>query len=192
MRIIAGVYRSRVLEAPPGPSTRPTSDRLRETLFNVLAPRMQGSNFLDLYAGSGAAGIEAISRGAALATFVERSPAALKALRGNLARLQITSGFRVHAGSVGAFLRPASKSRPKPECYEVVVLDPPYEAAQEYAATLSLLGGAAAELLAPDAIVVAEHRRKHSLNEQYGSLKRTRLLEQGDSALSFFAKTGAP
>jgi 16S rRNA (guanine966-N2)-methyltransferase len=193
MRIIAGLYRSRVLEAPPGLSTRPTSDRLRETLFNVLAPRMQGSNFLDLYAGSGAAGIEAISRGAALVTFVERAPAALKALRSNLARLQIAGGFRVHAGNVVAFLRPASKSSPKPEKYEVVVLDPPYDAAQEYAATLSLLGGAAAELLAPDAIVIAEHRRKFSLSEQYGSLKRTRLLEQGDAALSFFAaKTGAP
>jgi 16S rRNA (guanine(966)-N(2))-methyltransferase RsmD len=148
---------------------------------------MQGSTFLDLYAGSGATGIEAISRGAALVTFVERAPAALKALRGNLARLEIAGGFRVHAGSVGAFLRPAPKSRPKPERYEVVVLDPPYEAAHEYAATLNLLGGAAAALLASEAVVIAEHRRKSLLENTYGSLKRTRLLEQGDAALSFYA-----
>jgi 16S rRNA (guanine(966)-N(2))-methyltransferase RsmD len=186
MRIIAGTYRSRVLEAPPGLRTRPTSDRLRETLFNVLAPRIQASAFLDLYAGSGAAGIEAISRGAASVTFVERAPAALKALHGNLARLQITSGFRVHAGSVAAFLHSILNGKPKPEPHEVVFLDPPYEAAHEYTATLSLLGGAAASLLAPDAIVIAEHRRKHPLGERYGRLTRTRLLEQGDAALSFF------
>lgn len=192
MRIIAGRYRSRTLDAPPGLSTRPTSDRLRETLFNVLAPRIQGSMFLDLYAGSGASGIEAISRGAALVTFVERAPAALKALRGNLARLEIAGGFRVHAGSVGAFLSQASKADPKPEKYEVVVLDPPYDAAQEYAATLSLLGGGAAAFLAPEALVIAEHRRKSLLEDTYGSLKRTRLLEQGDAALSFYAPdTGA-
>ena len=87
MRIIAGSLRSRTLTAPPGVATRPTSDRLRETLFNVLAPRMEGAAFLDLYAGSGAVGIEALSRGAARVEFVERAPAALKVLRGNLERL---------------------------------------------------------------------------------------------------------
>ena len=111
MRIIAGSYRSRVLAAPPGMDTRPTSDRLRETLFNVLAPRIQSASFLDLYAGSGAVGIEALSRGAVHVTFVERSPAALKVLRGNLARLGIGSGFRVHPGSVSAFLHDDLESR---------------------------------------------------------------------------------
>jgi hypothetical protein len=85
------------LEAPPGVATRPTSDRLRETLFNVLAPRIEGAAFLDLYAGSGAVGMEALSRGAAQVEFVERAPAALKVLRGNLERLGITAGFRIHA-----------------------------------------------------------------------------------------------
>lgn len=186
MRIIAGTYRSRVLEAPAGMSTRPTSDRLRETLFNVLAPRIENSAFLDLYAGSGAVGIEAISRGAAQVTFVERAPAALKVLRGNLARLAIVSGFRIHAGSVSAFLQTDLKAIPKPERYEVVFLDPPYDAAQEYAATLQRLGTADLGILAPGALVIAEHRRKQRLSEQYGALKRTRLLEQGDAALSFF------
>jgi 16S rRNA (guanine(966)-N(2))-methyltransferase RsmD len=186
MRIIAGTYRSRALEAPAGMSTRPTSDRLRETLFNVLAPRIESCVFLDLYAGSGAVGIEAISRGAAHVTFVERAPAALKVLRGNLARLGIDSGFRIHAGSVNAFLLAGLKATPKSEPHEVVFLDPPYDAAQEYAATLERLGRADLGILAHGALVVAEHRRKQPLNEKYGRLKRTRRLEQGDAALSFF------
>ncbi|MGA9060677.1 MAG: 16S rRNA (guanine(966)-N(2))-methyltransferase RsmD [Terracidiphilus sp.] len=191
MRIIAGRYRSRTLEAPPGLSTRPTSDRLRETLFNVVAPRVHGTAwsaaFLDLYAGSGAVGIEALSRGVTRITFVERAPAALKVLRANLTRLEIGNEVRVHAGSVSAFLRSITKATPKPERYEVVFLDPPYDAVQEYEVTLGLLGGAAQRILAPGAAVVAEHRRKQTLGEQYGSLKRKRLLEQGDAALSFYA-----
>ena len=212
MRIIAGTYGSRRLEAPPGLSTRPTSDRLRETLFNVLAPRMDlvsgggtgaGAAFLDLYAGSGAVGLEALSRGAAHVTFVERSPAALKVLRNNLERLGIGSGFAVRAESVAAFLRAAAKASPKPRegakperrevvfpnRFEVVFLDPPYDAAEEYAVTLRVLGEAPG-ILAPGALVIAEHRaqrgREQSLEDQYSSLKRTRLLEQGDAALSFY------
>jgi 16S rRNA (guanine966-N2)-methyltransferase len=197
MRIIAGTFRSRTLAAPPGMSTRPTSDRLRETLFNVLAPRFQylvseGVAFLDLYAGSGAVGLEAISRGAARVIFVERAPAALKILHGNLERLGISSGVRVNAKSVSAFLKSAAgisskPPNPKPERYDVVFLDPPYDEVKEYAITLELLGGAAQEILAPGAVIVAEHRRKQSLDEQYGNLKRTRVLEQGDAALSFYA-----
>jgi 16S rRNA (guanine(966)-N(2))-methyltransferase RsmD len=191
VRIIAGSFRSRTLEAPPGVATRPTSDRLRETLFNVLAPRIEGAVFLDLYAGSGAVGMEALSRGAERVEFVEQAPAALKVLRGNLERLGIGAGFRVHACAVGAFLRRAAVSKPesheKRERYDVVFLDPPWDDAEEYAATLGLLGGSAAGLLAADALVIAEHRRKERLEDRYGSLTRTRLLEQGDAALSFYA-----
>jgi 16S rRNA (guanine(966)-N(2))-methyltransferase RsmD len=186
MRIIAGRFRSRTLEAPAGLATRPTSDRLRETLFNVLAPRMEGAIFLDLYAGSGAVGIEAMSRGAAHVEFIEKAPAALKALHVNLNRLGVTTGFRIHSCGVGAFLRRAATA-PKQAPYEVVFLDPPYDAANEYAATLNLLGGSAAVLLADGAVVIAEHRRKQSLEVRYGSLERTRLLEQGDAALSFYS-----
>ena len=192
MRIIAGTYRSRPLKAPPGLSTRPTSDRLRETLFNVLAPRMQGAAFLDLYAGSGAVGIEALSRGAEHVTFVERAPAALKVLRGNLERLGIGSGFRIHSGSVGEFLRSAAKPGPKPDRYEVVFLDPPYDEEREYTATLGLLGGSAAALLAPGALVVAEHARKQALDDRYGSLNRMRQLKQGDAILSFYETHSTP
>ncbi|MGA3034994.1 MAG: 16S rRNA (guanine(966)-N(2))-methyltransferase RsmD [Terracidiphilus sp.] len=192
MRVIAGRFRSRLIEAPPGMSTRPTSDRLRETLFNVLAPRISGAAFLDLYAGSGAVGIEAISRGATQVTFVERAPDAVRILRGNLERLGITSGFRIRAGSVKIFLQSrSSKSGPKPEPYDAIFLDPPYDADQEYASTLGLLGGSAAAYLAFGAVVIAEHRRKQALDDQYGGLKRTRLLEQGDAALSFYAMAAA-
>src|SRR5258708_7128057 len=184
MRIIAGSLRSRTLQAPPGVATRPTSDRLRETLFNVLGPRMEGAAFLDLYAGSGAVGIEALSRSAARVVFVERAAPALKVLRMNLARLEIKKGFEIHAGAVSAFLRRGAAGAG----FDVVFLDPPYDAEAEYAAALGLLGGTALSLLNEGALVVAEHRRKQKLNDCYGSLTRTRLLEQGDAALSFYAK----
>jgi 16S rRNA (guanine966-N2)-methyltransferase len=183
MRIIAGTYRSRPLQAPAGLATRPTSDRLRETLFNVLAPRIKGANFLDLYAGSGAVGIEALSRGAAHVDFVERAEPALRVLRENLHRLGLTSGFRIHNASVKAVLRKVDAR----VAFNVVFLDPPYDAREEYEVALGFLGGAAAGSLAQGAVVIAEHRKKERLEDGYGSLARTRLLEQGDAALSFYS-----
>lgn len=190
MRIIGGLYRSRQLKSPAGLATRPTSDRLRETLFNVLAPRIAGARFLDLYAGSGAVGLEALSRGAAAVTFVERASPALKVLRENLQSLGISPGVslgvkehaRIYAGTAGAFLRSAERGG-----FDIVFLDPPYDAAGEYETTLKLLSESAGKWLAEDAVVIAEHRRKETLAGQYGALNRTRLLEQGDAALSFFA-----
>jgi 16S rRNA (guanine966-N2)-methyltransferase len=186
MRIIAGTYRSRVLKAPPGLHTRPTSDRLRETLFNVLAPRIQSAAFLDLYAGSGAVGIEALSRGAAHVTFVERARAPLKALRENLSLLEIESGFDVQATTAGAFLRSLAEGETWLPRYDLVFVDPPYDVAQEYETALGLLGAGTSGVLAQGALVIAEHRRKQQLEERYGGLRRTRLLEQGDATLSFF------
>jgi 16S rRNA (guanine966-N2)-methyltransferase len=185
MRIIAGSLRSRRLEAPAGLATRPTSDRLRETLFNVLAPRIENAAFLDLYAGSGAVGIEALSRGAASVVFVERAPKAITVLRENLSRLGITAGFRIEAGSVGTILKRLRLGGGLG--FDLVFLDPPYDAAQEYAATLGLLGSESAGVLDDGALVIAEHRRKERLKESYGMLERTRLLEQGDAGLSFYA-----
>jgi 16S rRNA (guanine966-N2)-methyltransferase len=183
MRIIAGSFRSRALEAPAGLATRPTSDRLRETLFNVLAPRIQSASFLDLYAGSGAVGIEALSRGAASVEFVERFEPALRALRANLARLGVLTGFKIHAASVSSVLR---RLKPAGQ-FDIVFFDPPYEATQEYLTTMSLLGSSGLELLSPQAVVIAEHRKKESLEERYGRLVRTRVLQQGDAALSFYS-----
>jgi 16S rRNA G966 N2-methylase RsmD len=129
-------------------------------------------------------GIEALSRGADHVMFVERAPVALKVLRANLARLGLTAGFSIHSGSVGAYLR---RARTESKQFDLIFLDPPYDASHEYATTLGLLGGAAANLLSTGAVVIAEHRRKETLEDRYGSLARARLLEQGDAALSFYS-----
>ena len=182
MRIIGGWLGSRTLKAPPGLATRPTSDRLRETLFNVLAPRIEGAAFLDLYAGSGAVGMEALSRGAARVVCVERAGPALKVLRANLGRLGIEKNVEIYAGAVSAFLCRGVAGAG----FDVIFLDPPYDAETEYAGALGLLGGPAEAMLSAGAAVVAEHRKKQNLEDKYGALARTRLLQQGDASLSFF------
>ncbi len=235
MRIIAGEFRSRTLLAPRGDETRPTYDRLRETLFNILQPRIEGAHFLDLYAGSGANGLEALSRGAAEAVLVEQSAPALAAIRHNMTTLGLADRVRVEGVPVARWLANNSRTAPslsqapsssrQPAGFDLIFLDPPYGAADEYSATLSALGGPARDLLAPEALVIVEHRREaHGhppvppqrapspkakpaqrspqpgrsqpsrasapvapLAERYGALLRTRLLEQGEAALSFFA-----
>lgn len=184
MRVIGGQFRSRVLSAPDGWDTRPTSDRLRETLFNLLAPRIEGAVFVDLYAGSGAVGIEALSRGARKAIFVEQAQPALKAIRRNLAVLGFHGSYALEARGVGAALREMTSSG---RTADIVFLDPPYERTNEYEATLGLLGGECSVLLAPGAMVVAEHAKKSDLGEWNGSLVRYRVLKQGDAALSFYS-----
>ena len=136
MRVIAGHYRSRPLLAPRGNATRPTSDRLRETLFNVLGPRVPGARFADLYAGSGAVGIEALSRGATHCLFVEQAPPALAALRKNLSNLALEGSATIDSRPAARALLAATKVSAS---YDIVFLDPPYEAASEYVSTLNLL-----------------------------------------------------
>lgn len=187
MRVIAGTYRSRSLIAPRGLETRPTSDRLRETLFNILAPRLDGCRFVDLYAGTGAVGIEALSRGAAHVWFAENADSALASLRANLAALKIARGFTLEPRGVGAVLQRLGKLGQR---IDIVFLDPPYEAEAEYTGTLNFLGSARGrEMLAPDALVIAEHSKKAKLAARYGGLEHTRLVKQGDAALSFFEFT---
>lgn len=184
MRVIAGTYRSRQLIAPRGLETRPTSDRLRETLFNILSPRLEGCRFVDFYAGTGAVGIEALSRGAAQVWFAENADPALASLRANLTALKISRGFTLEPRGVGALLQRLGKLG---QPVDIVYLDPPYEAEAEYAGTLNFLGSVRGrELLAPDALVIAEHSSKAKLATRYGALEHTRLLKQGDAALSFF------
>lgn len=183
MRVIAGQFRSRPLAAPRGRDTRPTSDRLRETLFNVLAPRMEGAIFLDLYAGSGAVGIEALSRGAKEAIFVENAETALRAIRANLASLGIRGGYSLEARSAATALKRLAASG---KVVDVVFLDPPYGEIAEYELALGMLGGECRDVLVPDALVIAEHLKKLDLAERYGVLERFRVLKQGDSGLSFF------
>ena len=184
MRVIAGTYRSRPLITPPGTATRPTSDRLRETLFNVLAARVEGSHFADLYAGCGAVGIEALSRGAEHVFFSESNTRAATAIRANLRSLEIKSGYTVET-STATLMKRLVRQNP---VLDLVFLDPPYEAADEYTRTLTALGSdALTGTLAEDAVVIAEHTRKHALLDRYGRLGRTRTLLQGDAALSFYS-----
>jgi len=185
MRIIAGRYKSRQLKTLRGAHTRPTSDRLRETLYNVLGPAVAGSVAADCYAGSGAVGLEALSRGAEWVYFLENHRPAVKVIRENLKSLEIDSGAEVLAFDVLAGLGELEQRGVR---LDIVFLDPPYRAAEEYERALGWLGRSS--LLAPDAWVVAEHARRHALAERYGSLARVRTLRQGDAVLSFFRPHG--
>ena len=187
MRVIAGTYRSRLLKSPPGTLTRPTSDRLRETLFNILGPRVTGSRFVDLYAGTGAVGIEAISRGAAHVWFAENAVPALRTLRANLQTLGIAHSYALEDRGTGSLLERLARL---PDPMDILYLDPPYEAEKEYEATLSFLGGKqGTRLLNPSTQVVAEHSSKSPLAARYGTLTQTRTLKQGDATLTFYQST---
>jgi 16S rRNA (guanine(966)-N(2))-methyltransferase RsmD len=172
MRVIGGEFRSRVLKTLPGMDTRPTPDRLRETLFNVLAPEIEGVVFVDAYAGTGAVGIEALSRGARRAVFIERSKAAAKVIYDNLASLGLLPRSSI---VVGRALQQLMKTRG-----DIVFLDPPYALEREYGEALVLLGADSPPL------VVAQHAARFDLPERAGALTRTRVLKQGDNALSFY------
>jgi 16S rRNA (guanine966-N2)-methyltransferase len=183
LRIIAGKYRSRRLKAPSGTQTRPTSDRLRETLFNVLGASVVGSVWLDLFAGSGAVGIEALSRGAHMVCFVESSPQAARAIRANLAKLEIKDGCEIVEREVKNALRLLeSRSASCDFCF----LDPPYRKQDDYEQVLSFLSRSS--LLKPESQIIAEHDKHFDPGESFGALKRYRKLRQGDAVLSFYKK----
>ena len=193
MRVIGGQFGSRPLLTPDGRHTRPTSDRLRETLMNVLengaVNRVRGANLLDLFAGTGAVGIEALSRGAQSVTFVEQDAKAMTLLEANCARLGLTREVHRVRASVASWLRRAAASATQAGSFDLVFLDPPWNDAEAYTQTLEELSAQAAHLLARDAWVIAEHSRKFSLAEQFGCLMRWRVLEQGDASLSFYQRT---
>lgn len=190
MRVIAGTYRSRILKSLKGLALRPTSDRLRETLFNVLGPEVRGSRFLDLFAGTGAIGIEALSRGAAEAVFVENHAAAAALVRRNLASLGIRNGATVLAtDALRGLARLASGKKAASARFDYIFLDPPYAQANVYARVLESLGSG--YLLAPGGVVIAEHRRSFDLPEEAGAFLRYRVLQQGDAALSFYRRVAA-
>jgi len=190
MRVIAGTYRSRILKSLKGLALRPTSDRLRETLFNVLAPNISGARFADLFAGTGAIGIEALSRGAAEVVFIENHAPAAALIRKNLDSLGILAGFTVLPVDVLRGLDTlASKAKGAESGFDFIFLDPPYAAAADYERVLKFLGSA--DLLAPGGMVIAEHRRKFALPEKAKALLRFRVLKQGDAALSFYCRGGA-
>ncbi|MGH9676878.1 MAG: 16S rRNA (guanine(966)-N(2))-methyltransferase RsmD [Candidatus Acidiferrum sp.] len=187
MRIIAGKYRSRILKSLKGLALRPTSDRLRETLFNIFGPAVAGSRFFDVFAGTGAVGIEALSRGAAEAIFIENHAPAAKLIRRNLDSLGIITGATIfQADALTALQKLAARQTPNPPPIDFVFVDPPYAAHEDYSRTLEFLASGSANFLSPDALIIFEHHHKFQLPEHSGPLRRTRLLKQGDAALSFF------
>jgi 16S rRNA (guanine(966)-N(2))-methyltransferase RsmD len=183
MRIIAGEYRGRVLKSPPSLQIRPTSDRLRETLFNVIAPRIEGARFLDLCAGSGAVGIEALSRGASFAHFVDRSRKMCGLVEANLDLCGVPEDeTEVVQSEATDFLK---RARTRGELsWDIVFFDPPY--ATDYLPVIEQFGARDATLLAADGLLVVEHHHKNALKDESGALRRWRILKQGDSALSFY------
>ena len=181
MRVIAGKYKSRALRSLKGTKLRPTSDRLRETLFNILGPMIEGATFVDLYAGTGAVGIEALSRGARHAVFVEQHAPAVALIRRNLQSLGIGGEAEVLATDVQRAIERLEDRR----CHaQIIFLDPPYAADREYEGALEALGESS--IVAPEARIVVEHLRKRELPERVGDLELARVVEQGDAALSFY------
>ena len=159
---------------------RPTSDRLRETLFNVIAPRIEDARFLDLCAGSGAVGIEALSRGARYATFVDRSRRSCKLIEANIELCRVPEEqHEIYSAEAGEFLR---QTRAEP--WDIIFFDPPYK--EDYLKILESLGSNTSKLLTDDGLLVVEHHHKNTLPETIGDLRRTRVLKQGDSSLSFY------
>lgn len=182
MRIIAGTFRSRHLKPLKKLRIRPTSDMLRETLFNILGPEVRGARFLDLFAGTGAVGIEAISRGASEVVWVENHRGAAQLIRENLALLGIKQGARLlTVEATGAIARLESE-RSAP--FGFVFLDPPYASERDYDAVLG--GLEKSSLLSETSVLVAEHRKTFQLPAALGRLRQFRSLRQGDAALSFF------
>jgi 16S rRNA (guanine966-N2)-methyltransferase len=185
MRVIAGKYRSRPLRSLPGMDIRPTSDRLRETLFNVLCAgnpgALAGTTWLDLYAGTGAVGIEALSRGAAMVYFAEVSKAATDLIAGNLKSLGIATGFQIVKSETRKALRQWDSAGVRAD---FVFLDPPYRLRDEYPKTLNALTGS--KLVNVSGTVIAEHEKRFDPGEVFGRLQRYRRLDQGDAALSFY------
>jgi 16S rRNA (guanine966-N2)-methyltransferase len=176
MRVIAGRYKGRRLKPPHWDGLRPTSDKLRETLFNILAPRIEGARVLDAYAGTGAIGIEALSRGAAHVTFVERDRRARALIEENLAGCGVDRDYTIRGEDVAAAL-----SHERAGAYDLILLDPPYDSA-----TTGVLD-AAARALIPGGLIVLERATRREPGEP-SMLERVRDVTSGDSTLTFFTR----
>lgn len=182
MRIIAGLYRGRVIKSPADARTRPTSDRLRETLFNILSPRIEESRFLDLCAGSGAIGMEAISRGASFVTFVDKSRRACALIEENLDLLNVPE----EQTEVLGLQAENFSGRTHETGWDIVFFDPPYET--DYSVVLFEAGTPESKLLRDDGVFIAEHHSKNGLPDAAGHLRRWRMLKQGETCLSFYER----
>jgi 16S rRNA (guanine966-N2)-methyltransferase len=181
MRIISGQNRGQRIQTLKGAHLRPTSEQMRETLFDVLGPGVRGAKFLDAYAGSGAVGLEALSRGASEVVFVEHHRPAIDLIRKNIAALKMEAGFYLMNTKV---LTAIERLNEEGEPFDFIFLDPPYSEANEYHHTLRQLGRS--KLVAPASLVIAEHSRHYFLEEKYNRLERSRSIRHGDTQLTFY------
>ncbi len=183
MRIISGQFKSRQLPAAPPPGTRPTSDKLRETLFNILGETVRGCTFLDGCAGVGAIGIEAISRGAAKVVFVDQSRKATGMIRKNLESLGIGGGFKILEMDLAKALNICARDG---IAFDIAFVDPPYDREHIYKDALDH------PLLSADGVLVLEHSKRVTMPESAGNLGQARTLQQGDSVLAFYRPETVP
>ena len=181
MRIISGTYRGLHIGSLKGSHLRPTSDQMRETLFDVLGPGVDGATFLDAYAGSGAVGLEALSRGAREVVFIEHHRPAQQLIRNNLDALGIKAGYYLIRSTVATGIERLEQEGSQ---FNYLFLDPPYKEIGEYHHVLRLLGRS--HLLDSNSLVIAEHSRHCLLEEEYGNLHRDRLIRHGDAQLGFY------
>jgi 16S rRNA (guanine(966)-N(2))-methyltransferase RsmD len=181
MRISSGKFRGRVLKTPKGEATRPTSGLVRETLFNILARDIPEARVLDLFAGSGSVGLEALSRGAAHAVFVEKARLALACLRENIAALGVADRVAVLPLPVDRALDDLARAG---ETFDLIFLDPPFADAEACARILAAVAGTC--LLASDGHLIAQHDARLPIPELVGKLGRYRMQKIGDNALSFY------
>lgn len=188
MRIIGGAVGGRRIRAPHGSGTRPTSDKVRGALFNILGPPDENARVLDLFAGAGALGLEALSRGAAHATFVDKDGGAVRCVEENAGALGFGERVRVQRGEAQTVLGRLERAG---ERFTWVFIDPPY-ATDEAVRALTVLGKPPAPLLADDAVVVVEHDRRRAPDDAYGALARADRRRYGDTEISFFRRQGVP
>jgi len=187
MRIIAGSLKGRRLKTPDWDGLRPTSDKLRETLFNILAPRIAGARLVDAYAGTGAVGIEAISRGAREVIFVEHDRRAQELIAGNLAHCGITTGYTMVRSGARRALESFGDGAFDP--FDIIWLDPPYDASD---AEVTGVLAAAGQALTPDGLAVLERARRRPAPDEAGRLGRSRDVVSGHSALTFYLCRRSP
>jgi 16S rRNA (guanine966-N2)-methyltransferase len=183
VRIIGGKSKGLSLKAPRGDRVRPTSAKVREALASILSPVLENARMLDLYAGTGAVGIEALSRGAASVDFVENRPASLAVLKDNLRRLKLGERATIHSKDIFRFIK---QDAPHLDSFDIIFIDPPYHT-DGMKKLLPLLGQG--DIISPSGIMIIEHFHKMDLPERIGSCGKTRSARYGDTVLSFYRKS---
>lgn len=183
MRVISGICKGRPLKAVPGMSTRPTTDKVKESLFNIVGPYFDGGSVLDLFSGSGSLGLEALSRGMDQGIFVDKDQKAIQTIKANISACKMENQSEVHRNDVLRSLKALGKRNVQ---FDLIFMDPPYKIAQIIPTLIEEIEKA--ELLAQDGMIICEHGEELSLPEQIGTFTKFRFEKYGITAISFFEK----